>query len=183
MKIMRAICFALTLLIGVVPAQVVDASVTNGVNYSWVAQPHVHIITQHDRVELKCLADNAYFEARNQSIIGMMAVDDVVMNRMRGDPSRFGKTPCDVIYRRDKDGCQFSWVCQRHVVRDTQIYAAAEVVARVVFFTSNIVDYSAGATYYHSVDVHPYWSKHFRMTAAIGDHIFYKDPKDESYSS
>jgi spore germination cell wall hydrolase CwlJ-like protein len=44
-------------------------------------------------VEAECLALNAYFEARNQSDAGMIAVSHVVLNRVASD--RFPNTLCD----------------------------------------------------------------------------------------
>ena len=35
-------------------------------------------------------------------------------------------------------------------------------------------DVTNGATHYHSVSVQPYWSKSMKVTAKIGNHIFYK---------
>ena len=35
--------------------------------------------------EVTCLADNIYFEARNQGLAGMLAVTNVVMNRVADD--------------------------------------------------------------------------------------------------
>ncbi|MEK9700053.1 MAG: cell wall hydrolase, partial [Candidatus Poseidoniales archaeon] len=71
-----------------------------------------------------CLQKNAYFEARNQSDAGMMAVTHVVLNRVHSD--RFPNTVCEVVeqghmskwwkdnHDRDvpvRNKCQFSWFC------------------------------------------------------------------------
>ena len=45
--------------------------------------------------EVYCLAENVYFEARNQPLIGQAAVISVVMNRIH-DP-RFPSTICEVV--------------------------------------------------------------------------------------
>ena len=85
-----------------------------------------------DESAIDCLTKNIYFEAKNQSIAGQLAVALVVINRVKD--KRFPKTICDVIYegptyeswktrqipdlpkesrkyypRRDR--CQFSWYC------------------------------------------------------------------------
>ena len=44
-----------------------------------------------------CLALNIFFEARNQSLEGQLAVADVVFNRVR-DP-RYPDNVCDVVYQ------------------------------------------------------------------------------------
>ena len=70
-----------------------------------------------------CLADNMYFEARNQSLAGLLAVSNVVMNRVADD--RYPDTICEVVHEgptrpswKDKtkqipvrNKCQFSWYC------------------------------------------------------------------------
>ena len=67
--------------------------------------------------ETECLAENIYFEARNQGFAGWVAVAQVTLNRVRDD--RFPNTICEVVKQgltyesgfpiRDK--CQFSWYC------------------------------------------------------------------------
>ena len=44
-----------------------------------------------------CLALNMYWEAKNQSMIGQLAVGQVVMNRV--EDSRFPNTVCEVVYQ------------------------------------------------------------------------------------
>ena len=70
-----------------------------------------------------CLAQNVYFEARNQPLAGQMAVISVTVNRM--NDKRFPNTICGVVYEgphrpswKDetvmipvKHRCQFSWYC------------------------------------------------------------------------
>ena len=67
---------------------------------------------------LMCMALNIYHEARNQSMVGQVAVAEVVMNRV--EDSRFPDTICEVVkqavtYKNtDKPvlhKCQFSWYC------------------------------------------------------------------------
>ena len=74
--------------------------------------------------EVKCLAKNIYFEARNQSIQGMYAVADVTLNRVKD--SRWPSTICAVVKQRDQRRgkwiCQFSWFCDG--LSDTPAQAA-----------------------------------------------------------
>jgi len=51
-------------------------------------------LSAHDKRQIQCLAENAYFEAGNQSTKGKIAVTNVVMNRV--EDKRFPKTPCEV---------------------------------------------------------------------------------------
>ena len=61
--------------------------------------------------EVKCLAQNIYWEARNQSIQGMYAIADVTLNRVKD--KRWPSTVCEVVKQRKNAGgkwvCQFSW--------------------------------------------------------------------------
>ena len=71
--------------------------------------------------EVSCLADNVYFEARNQGTAGWAAVIAVTLNRV--DDNRFPDTVCEVVkqgpHRPSWKGtgemipvrhrCQFSW--------------------------------------------------------------------------
>ena len=73
--------------------------------------------------EVSCLADNVYFEARNQGTAGWAAVIAVTLNRV--DDNRFPDTVCEVVkqgpHRPSWKGtgemipvrhrCQFSWYC------------------------------------------------------------------------
>ena len=47
--------------------------------------------------ELKCMAENIYFEARAESIEGKAAVANVTRNRVESD--QFPNTYCDVVYQ------------------------------------------------------------------------------------
>jgi hypothetical protein len=49
-----------------------------------------------DKKQLKCLADNIYYEARGEDITGKAAVARVVMNRVNYG---FASTPCNVVYQ------------------------------------------------------------------------------------
>ena len=49
------------------------------------------------KATLMCLALNAYWEARNQSYEGMVAVNQVVMNRV--DSDLYTNDDCEVIFQ------------------------------------------------------------------------------------
>ena len=73
--------------------------------------------------EVTCLADNIYFEARNQGLAGQLAVVNVVVNRVAD--SRYPDTICEVVKQGPtrlswkgtgelipiRNRCQFSWYC------------------------------------------------------------------------
>ena len=85
--------------------------------------------------EVYCMAQNVYFEARHESMIGKIAIAHVVMNRI--ESKDFPNTVCKVVKqgpkreswktRKDpnlpkeervywpmRDRCQFSWYCDGH---------------------------------------------------------------------
>ncbi len=82
--------------------------------------------------EVYCMAQNVYFEARHESMVGKIAVAHVVMNRI--EDKKWPNTVCEVVkegpvreswktkkdptlakedrkYYPRRDRCQFSWYC------------------------------------------------------------------------
>lgn len=128
-------------------------------------------VTANDRQQIQCLAENAYYEAGNQTNKGMIAVTNVVMNRVKD--SRFPKTPCAVVHQRARGVCQFSWVCEGGKrIRDGALFARAKQLAEHVYI-GNYGDVTNGATFYHANYVNPGWRGVTRVTQ-IGAHIFYR---------
>lgn len=129
-------------------------------------------LNKHDKQQIQCLAENAYFEAGNQSKKGMVAVTNVVMNRVKDD--RFPSTPCGVVKQKARGVCQFSWVCEGGKrVRNWAQFQKARFVAEQVYLR-NLGDVTGGAKFYHADYVSPSWARVFDRTKKIGDHIFYR---------
>lgn len=127
-------------------------------------------LSANDKRQIQCLAENAYFEAGNQSQKGKVAVTHVVMNRVKD--KRFPKTACDVVYQKSRGVCQFSWVCEgKKRVRDMAMFADARRAAEDVYL-GNIRDVTRGAKFYHANYVNPNWG--LDRVAVIGAHIFYR---------
>jgi spore germination cell wall hydrolase CwlJ-like protein len=127
-------------------------------------------ISSNDRNQIQCLAENAYFEAGNQSTKGKAAVTHVVMNRV--EDKRFPKTPCAVVYQKTRGTCQFSWVCEGNKsIRNADVFAESKRVAEQVYI-GNIKDVTRGAKFYHANYVNPGWN--MTRVATIGAHIFYR---------
>lgn len=127
-------------------------------------------ITPHDERQIQCLAQNAYFEAGNQTDKGMIAVTNVVMNRV--EDGRFPRTPCAVIKQRTRNVCQFSWVCEgKKNVRNMKIFKRAREAAESVYLEET-PDVTKGALFYHANYVNPRWN--LRRVTTIGAHIFYR---------
>jgi len=127
--------------------------------------------------QLKCLADNVYFEAANESYEGKLAVAQVTINRAN-DP-KFPSTVCEVVYQRSYVNkllvCQFSWTCMKNMlVRNKYAYDESELVARKALTEPNVHDIisKTNAMYYHNTQVDPGWN--LQRVTQIGHHIFYR---------
>ena len=139
--------------------------------------------------EQKCLADNIYFEARNQSAKGMIGVALVTRNRVHD--SRFPHSYCEVVKQgptrsswKDIDvevplrhRCQFSWYCDGKSddipYYDVDVYQFARTIAFKIYH-DHLDDFTEGATHYHANYVNPEWAETKTMTIVIEDHIFYR---------
>ena len=119
---------------------------------------------------LTCMALNIYWEARNQSMAGQLAVAQVTMNRVL-DP-RYGNEVCDVVYEH----YQFSWYWdgKSDRPRDNKAWQTALLVASAAMDGSGHVELQ-GVTHYHAVYIQPYWKDYMVQVTMIGDHVFYTD--------
>lgn len=133
-----------------------------------------------DTKQRECLAKAIYWEARNQSLEGKIAVGLVVINRVNA--GLWEDTICGVIFQ----GCQFSWVCNGNAKKNPaknnnfdEQNAWAESISianELLSGTNEIQDITRGATYFHARYVKPYWAKWKKIerTVRIDDHIFYR---------
>jgi spore germination cell wall hydrolase CwlJ-like protein len=127
-------------------------------------------VSAHDRRQIQCLAENAYFEAGNQSTKGKVAVTNVVMNRVKDE--RFPKSACAVVHQKSRGVCQFSWVCEgKKRIRNMAMFAESKRVAENVYL-GNTKDVTRGAKFYHANYVNPNWG--MQRVTQIGAHIFYR---------
>ena len=151
--------------------QIIQVPVTKVIEKEVVKKVPVEL-NNHDERQIQCLAENAYFEAGNQSLKGKIAVTNVVMNRVEDE--RFPKTPCAVVNQKAKGVCQFSCVCEgKKRIRNWSQFREARKAAEEVYL-KNIGDVTGGAKFYHADYVRPQWANVFRRTRIIGDHIFYR---------
>ena len=133
---------------------------------------------------LMCMAFNIYHEANNQSMLGQLAVGQVVMNRVADD--RFPSTVCEVVKQAvtykgtDKPvlhKCQFSWYCdgaKDDVNTKSRAWSKALDYAIIVLYDGIPLDVTEGATHYHATYVRPAWRKTKTRTTRIDKHIFYR---------
>jgi hypothetical protein len=124
--------------------------------------------------EWQCLTEALYFEARGESLDGQIAVAEVILNRV--DSPLYPRTVCGVVKQRGGGGCQFSYVCTgKKKMRERASADLAGRIARAMLDGAprRLTD---GATHFHTRGVRPSWSKRFSKTAAIGSHLFYRQP-------
>ncbi|MDO9640508.1 MAG: cell wall hydrolase [Pseudotabrizicola sp.] len=123
----------------------------------------------------QCLQNALYFEARGESLKGQFAVAEVILNRV--DSREYPNSVCGVVRQGGGGGCQFSYVCDGNsdVMRDRQ---AADKAGRIAAIMLNGAPrgLTAGATHFHTRAVNPRWAHRFPRTAAIGAHLFYRQP-------
>lgn len=127
--------------------------------------------------EWQCLTEALYFEARGETLKGMFAVAEVILNRR--DSGNYPHSVCGVVHQGTgaQYACQFTYTCdgRSDVVREQ---GAWNVVGRVasVMLGGAPRNLTGGATFYHTRGVNPSWSARFTRTAAIGAHLFYRQP-------
>lgn len=126
--------------------------------------------------DMSCLAKNIYFEARNQDIIGQIAVAYVTINRVKD--YRYPNNICAVVkqgYKKGRRDCQFSWYCDGKP--DKMLEAEEKALAYEIAdaaIKGKFIDVTKGSTHYHANSITPYWSKSLTRIAAIEDHTFYR---------
>ena len=119
-----------------------------------------------------CLSLNVYWESRDQSIAGQVAVAQVTMNRVASPD--FPDNVCGVVHQLK----QFSWQWdgKSDVPQEEAAWDRAQMVARGVLAGSGHVDLmDINITHYHALTVQPYWTRQMVVVARIEDHIFYLD--------
>lgn len=135
-------------------------------------------IAEQSRSESDCLATAIYYEARSESVLGQIAVAEVVMNRVAD--YRYPDTVCKVVFQGSErsTGCQFSFTCDGAMDRAPKgkHWERAKTVAAHVLMELN-KPITGAATHYHTDYVDPVWNKSLIHTKTIGTHIFYRFPR------
>ena len=139
-------------------------------------------VAQRDR-ELKCLAQNIYYEAGSEPFEGKVAVAQVTINR--ASSGKFPADLCGVVYQKsvltDRVLCQFSWYCEQPGIRKPvhgAAYDESMAVAKKVLLEGFRLDGLKQAMYFHADYLRPRWG--LEKVAHIGRHIFYSDRKQNS---
>ena len=134
-------------------------------------------------VHMECLAKNIYFESRNQSRLGQIAVAHVTLNRFVDD--RYPNNVCDVVQQgvKNSDGsmkrhaCQFSWYCDglSDQPRNLDMWdQSLEVAQDALDLYNKGIDITSGSTHYHTKNVYPNWAPTLDKVMRVDDHIFYR---------
>jgi len=141
-------------------------------------EPRRQQLAQERALELRCLAENIYFEARGEPLNGQYAVAEVTLNRVRSP--YFPKTICAVVHdtrwdpQRRRFVAHFSWTqMEDHGEPWGPLWQQSIAVATAVIDDSHM-PVVPDALYYHSTGVQPYWANPRRTVARIGSHIFYR---------
>ncbi len=125
----------------------------------------------------RCFAEALYFEARGESVKGIFAVGEVILNRV--DNARYPDTLCRVINQGTgrKYACQFTYTCDGNseTIHEPRAFAKVGKIARLLMDGAPR-ELTDGATHYHTKAVNPSWARQFPRTAEIGFHYFYRQP-------
>jgi spore germination cell wall hydrolase CwlJ-like protein len=133
--------------------------------------------------QLACLARNVFYEANGEPMQGQMAVAQVTINRARS--GMFPNDLCAVVAQStivggDTRVCQFSWYCDSDANKKRVIkpWESSYIAAKRVFLEGQrVAKIDNDVMWFHAADVkvNPNWPH--KVTAQIGNHVFYKREK------
>jgi N-acetylmuramoyl-L-alanine amidase len=180
-KIIKPGIFALSFIMCVMLIVTVSTVKVDALTLKMEQKPAGYIPAKVKEAQLKCLAQNIYYEAGGEQFEGKVAVAQVTMNRL--ESGRFADTVCGVVQQKNviyqRVVCQFSWYCDdpsRRKPMNKEVYNESFEVAKMVLLENFRLSTVKEAIYYHADYVNPQWGK--PKVAKIGRHIFYKeDPK------
>lgn len=121
-------------------------------------------------VDLHCLTEAIYHEARGESFTGQLLVGYVIRNRVESD--KFPDSYCGVVYQPS----QFSYT---HELKDKTMHETkaawfAEGVAEIIVSSDNPIP--EAVYYYHTTSIMPSWNFDLLDQFQIVDqHVFYEE--------
>lgn len=133
--------------------------------------------------EVRCLAQNMYYESAYEPDKGKIGVAFVTLNRTKHP--EFPSSICGVVTQKTNATCQFSWYCQDKEKsmfltgdpKHLDVYKQILQLASFVYANrEKIDDPTNGAIYYHADYVNPKW-KNVNYSTTIGRHIFYTEKR------
>jgi spore germination cell wall hydrolase CwlJ-like protein len=119
---------------------------------------------------LFCLAKNIFHEAGVEDELGMFAVAQVTINRVRNPD--YPDNICDVVMQPS----QFSWAndrTRRWTHPTGPKWELSKQIARKVIKEGYRVPALQAAVFYHADYVSPDWKDPNAVIAQVGTHIFY----------
>lgn len=135
--------------------------------------------SQDDAIDI--LARTLWGEARGESLPGIEAVANVILNRVKVAQQRNGFWWGNDITSVCRKPYQFScwnksdpnYLKLVHVTADDRAFAMCQRIARRAI-NNVLVDNTDGATHYHADSITASWATGRVPTTIIGHHIFYR---------
>ncbi len=130
-----------------------------------------------DQRELDCLANNIYYESRNQSGLGQLAVGLVTLTRVAAD--QWSDSVCGVVHAPK----QFTWTWDgkqrpaQNSVDYRRYLESLNLASRILYGEFDNLLPLFNADHYHTTKVHPEWARKMERLAVIEDHVFLVDNK------
>ncbi len=129
------------------------------------------------KLERRCLAEVVYFEGRNETVEGQIAIAQVVLNRVRS--GHWSHTICAVVRQGRGETCQFPEYCkasERPAETDNSWLQAAWIADDASAGRAWLSELS-DATHYHSAGTKPPWRLSMKFLRKVGERMYYADPK------
>lgn len=134
--------------------------------------------------KVHCLAVNAYYEARGESLKGVASVVEVVKNRKGSQ--EYPDTACGVVADKKKVNnttvCQFSWFCKIRAIKtpvtvkspEKRIDEWRKVVTVVLAVEKGLVSGFVGdATHFYNHKLSsPSWARRAKNKYVVNNHTF-----------
>lgn len=127
----------------------------------------------------RILACTLFGEARGETVEGMEAVANVVINRLKD--GRFGDTVQEVCLRPLQFSCWNSMASMQMLLslkQDKNPTFATCVAISEKAIHAQLIDNTGGALFYHTLSVDPPWDDEMKETARHLHHIFYTDRRE-----
>lgn len=129
--------------------------------------------------ELRCMADNMYYEARGEPLVGIVRVGLVTYNRMLKEDL----SACKIVYQKIDGKPQFSWTTKKQSSRsfEQDQYELCVSLASLIL-SGDANDISGGATHFDNVaprQARAWFRQALRSgkityIETVGNHSFYR---------